>query len=403
MEFSGFARAAGALLAVVVSWHALACGVAQPLSPDSTGAKPAVPQEKTTRDPGFKPLDRVIPAVQPLSPDSTGAKPAVPQEKTTRDSGFKPLDGVAARVNGEVITWTDVRQRLGNVAGVLGHATRAEFEEKLWDYALKNLRELIHDKLLLQMAKQEGITVSTEEVARELQIRKQRAGSSWAFVKQISDKGQTLSDVEREIENDLLRQKYTQAKVNYVPWAPHMQRFFQRAAVWLRCVHLDGSVFGGREKTQALARAVVEALRKGTEPAKVDRSFQLHCRDLTCSVDDLKPVHQESGLLQSVKNWAFSRPVGAVSEPLELAPGNWKVFLVARKQDDVIRKFEEVQGQIEESLRRQGLQNARLIMRQELYKQADIEPLDLKQWIQDGRNVLPPNQPVVRNILSKPL
>ena len=330
---------------------------------------------------------------------------------------------MAARVNGEVITWTDVRQRLGNVAGVLGHATRAEFEEKLWDYALKNLRELIHDKLLLQMAKQEGITVSTEEVARELQIRKQRAGSSWAFVKQLSDKGQTLSDVEREIENDLLRQKYTQAKVNYVPWAPHMQRFsynvspgdvrkyylahpdqfFQRAAVWLRCVHLDGSVFGGREKTQALAMAVVEALRKGTEPAKVDRSFQLHCRDLTCSVDDLKPVFQESGLLQSVKNWAFSQPVGAVSEPLELAPGNWKVFLVARKQDDVIRKFEEVQGQIEESLRRQGLQNARLIMRQELYKQADIEPLDLKQWIQDGRNILPPNRAVVRNILSKPL
>ena len=54
MEFSGLARVAGALLAVVVSLHALACGAAQPLAQISTGAKPTVPQEKTTRDPGFQ-------------------------------------------------------------------------------------------------------------------------------------------------------------------------------------------------------------------------------------------------------------------------------------------------------------------------------------------------------------
>jgi len=391
-----------------------------------------VPLRAQTGNPETKPPEQPAgpPANRPASAAPSGKKPGGPQDGEGRDAGsrrpgaaFRPLDGIAARVNGEVITWNDVREKMGDVAKSLGYPTAAEREAKLEEYAMDKLKLLVEEELLLQMAKQEGIQASKEEVEQEMRRQQQGMGGPLSMLKLASDRGMTLAELRRTFEEDIMRQKFFVSKFINTPWARHLRRyslqvspgeireFYRRhreeyrvrGAVWLRRLHISAEEQGGDDKARSLGMAVIKDLKAGLTPAEVDIKHKLDCEQFSCPIADLDPIYKDTGLRKAIKQWAFSQTPGAASDLFKLAPGSYAIFYLEKKREEKVQSFEEVQDEIRDRLRVANQNRARHLMLRDLFKAADIEPADLKRYMLNPQGRRPRVVPreIVAGILGK--
>jgi hypothetical protein len=368
---------------------------------------------------------------KPAKPPSSqpGQGKAVPREGGGGDGGrltnapFRPLDGIAARVNGEVITWNDVREKMGDVAKSLGYPTAAEREKKLAEYALNKLKILVQEELALQMAKQEGIDASKEEVDREMRRQQQGMGGPLSMLKLASDRGMTLAELRRTFKEDIMRQKFYASKFIHTPWASRLRRysvqvspgeiraFYRRhrkeyrvrGAVWLRRLHISAEEHGGDAGARALGVAVIKDLKSGLTPAEVDLKRKLECDQFSCPIADLDPIYKDSGYKKQIKTWAFTNQAGAVSDLFKLSPGNYAIFYLEKKIDEKVQSFEEVQDDIRDRLRMANQNRARHLMLRDLFKNADIEPGELKRFMLNPQGPRPRVVPreIIASILGK--
>jgi len=353
------------------------------------------------------------------------------QKKQDTDPGgpasekkYKPVDGVAVIVNGEVITWNDVRKEIGNVTkSGFGYPTQEEKEKKLETYAFTMLEKVVKDRLLLQKARAEHITVSKEELDLEVERQQKRAGSPWEFVKLARDSGMTLSQLRQTIKEELLREKFVMARFRSMPWGKHLRKYSirvspgevrdhyrkhrdqyrEQASVWLRRVHISTEEQGGETPAIALGNSIVKDLRGGLSPLEVSKKYKesgLDFQKFVCPAEDLEPLARDSGFLKSILSWAFSQDRGAVSDLVRLGPGSFAIFYVEKKKDAVEMTFEAVQDEITSELYLKKQARIRDRMFNQLFQQADISWPELKKWILrvGKRPVL--KQEVLQSILS---
>lgn len=353
------------------------------------------------------------------------APPAPAQEKAAPGGTYAPVDGVAVIVAGEVITWNDVRMKMGNVkASEFSYPTQEQRERKLEGYAFESLRKVVVEKLQLQVARAEKIRITEEEVDLEFLEKKKQMGSVYDFMKVLSGKGLTVTQYRQNLKENLLRRRYIEAnyrnmfgvrrlrKVSFRVspgkireyYRKNRDRYREAACVWLRRAHILAERVGGEADARGLGRAVIQDLRSGLTPKQVDKKHGLNCKQFTCPAEDLEAVLPESGLLRSIRTWAFSHEPGAVSDLIELAPGNLVVFYLEKKRKEVVRSFEEVQDQIQVQLVMEKQIAFDRKMLENLVEKADFSWPELKRWILDPGAPRPSMDPaILKGILSKSL
>lgn len=315
------------------------------------------------------------------------------------------LDGVAARVEGAVITWNDVRRALGNVMKTMGFTNQAERERELARLAYDHLRKLVQDELLLNRALAEGVQVPAETIEAAFQRDVRSVGSLEEFEKVLAEKGMTVQEKKAEIRNEYLRNWYLASTRQRTPWSKairayvmqvrptemkayyreHREDYRQRATVWLRQAHISSAEQGGKKKAEVLAEAVIRDLKQGMSPAEVDAKHELGAFQFTCPFEDLDPIYPDSGLLRALKAWAFKAAKGDVLGPVRFPSGDIKVFYLEKRQAEVVRGFGEVQDEIRDALRRRMYHRAEGEIVRSLLKTADLEPPELKAFMLDPR------------------
>lgn len=369
-----------------------------------------------------------VPAKRPPADDASPKK--APDEKPPKVDGApqpitgeqRRLDSLAVIVNGEAITWAEIREPVLDVAGSLEYRSQADRERKLINETVRQLQRVIENKLLVQMARKAGdIRVTSEELDRAVDEQQRAAGSLTEYMRSLQAKGLTLSQAREAERERLLRQKFVQANFFSTPWGQRYRRFSARvspreirdyyrrnaasykvdAAVWLRRATITASAHGGTDKARALAERARKALADGEAPAKVDETLGLGANDLTRPVEDLTSFDLESGLHADVKRWAFAAKEGAVSDVVELAPGVFAVFMVAKKREAATRGFEEVQEEVADQLRSEKSGRLFEIMRARLFREADIRPRELGQWLLRPQGELPIDREVLTMIIGK--
>ncbi len=137
-------------------------------------------------------------------------------KKSNNESGALITDDVVmASVNGEKITKTEydaVFQRLLPQIEQSGLSEDAEYLNKIKSQVLEGL---VNDKLLLQNAKKSGVTVTQEEVQKEMDAIEQRVGGAENLKTQILQEGTTKEKLTKDIENQIFVQKYLLANVDF--------------------------------------------------------------------------------------------------------------------------------------------------------------------------------------------
>ncbi|MCX7869245.1 MAG: peptidyl-prolyl cis-trans isomerase [Terrimicrobiaceae bacterium] len=276
------------------------------------------------------------------------------------------VDGIAAIVNQDVVTISQVRELVGARERALRDLYRGEeLAEQLRELRMSALKDLIDRQLILQefrKMQEKGASIPDYVVDDRIQaiIREEFGGDRAAFVRTLKAQGYTLTRF-REIEREkIIVQAMRQAKVtdNFVISPTQILNYYNnnKAAfttpeqVKLRMIVIreedTGDILTGANKRQ-----VAEEIRaKLLEGADFDRMAQMYSED---------PATQDTGgdwgwierntLNPELSRVAFSLKPGEVS-PVVSVGGSYYILMVEARKNAQVRPIDEVREEIERNL-----------------------------------------------------
>src|SRR6266567_8179179 len=154
------------------------------------------------------------------APDAKSEKPAKPAApKTANPDSGKTVEEIIARVNNEIITRSEYEKaRLASEEDAKSECqnrcTPEQLQINIEDRQKNTLRELVDQSLLVQRAKDMGVSVEPELIKRLDAIRTQNnLPSMEELEKAVSGQGTNWEDFKNNIRNNLLQQRVISSEV----------------------------------------------------------------------------------------------------------------------------------------------------------------------------------------------
>lgn len=276
------------------------------------------------------------------------------------------IDGIAAIVNNDVVTISQVRELIGARERSLREIySGTELENKLKEMQLSAIKDLIDRQLILQEFKklqEKGASIPDYVIDDRVQaiIRQEFGGDRAAFIRTLQAQGFTLTrfkDIERE---KIIIQAMRQSKVdnNFVISPTQIQAYYDKnkqayatpEQVKLRMIVIregsSGDIPDAGSKKE-LAEEIREKVAKGAE---FDRMAQMYSEDETTQQvgGDWGWVERNT-LNEKLTNVAFSLRPGEVS-PVISVENTYYIVMVEAKRNATIKPIGDVRDEIERNL-----------------------------------------------------
>jgi peptidyl-prolyl cis-trans isomerase SurA len=274
------------------------------------------------------------------------------------------IDGVAAIVNNDVITISQVRELVGARERALREAySGPDLIEKVKEMRLAALKDLVDRQLILQefrSMQEKGANIPDYVIDDRMQtiIRQEFGGDRAAFIRTLQAQGYTLTRF-REIEREkIIVQAMRQAKVtdNFVISPKQIQAFYDKnksaytlpEQVKLRMIVLRE---GNDDIVGTNKRQTAEEIRqKILSGAEFDRMAQMYSEDeATSDLGGDWGWIERNMLNEQLTKIAFSLKPGETSQILELGGSYYILFVEARK-NATVKPMAEVREEIERNL-----------------------------------------------------
>ena len=270
------------------------------------------------------------------------------------------VDGIAAIVNGDVITISQVRSlSQPRVKQLRTQYTGQELEKQLkatWEAALK---DLIDRQLVLQAFKKEKYEIPdhfVEERMHEI-IRENFGGDRTTFIKTLEAQNYTLGEFrQKEMEQMIvqaMRSHNVKTKNIISPtkveeyYRKHREEFTSKETIKLRMIMIPGQKDTATAPAQkALAEEVLGKLASGDE---FDRTAQIYSEDSTRDNGGDWGWIEHNTLAGPLEKVAFNMPVGRISNIIDYA-GNYYILKVEDKQGGTTKSLAEMRSDIEKKL-----------------------------------------------------
>ena len=270
------------------------------------------------------------------------------------------VDGIAAIVNGDVITISQVRSlSQPRVKQLRTQYTGQELEKQLkatWEAALK---DLIDRQLVLQAFKKEKYEIPdhfVEERMHEI-IRENFGGDRTTFIKTLEAQNYTLGEFRQKEMQQMIVQAMRSHNVktkNIISptkvddyYRKHREEFTSKETIKLRMIMIPGQKDTATAPAQkALAEEVLGKLAGGAE---FDQTAQIYSEDSTRDNGGDWGWIEHNTLAGPLEKIAFNMPVGRISNIIDYA-GNYYILKVEDKQGGTTKSLAEVRSDIEKKL-----------------------------------------------------
>ena len=286
----------------------------------------------------------------PLSPFSQGALAEEAHQ----------IDGIAAIVNGEVITHSQVRGVIGPRERLLRQQFRGEeLAQKVQEARKEALQDLIDRSLIVQQFKKDEYQLPEFFVDQRIGdiIRENFGGDRNAFIKTLQAQNYSLSEFKKnEFEKIVvaaMRGKNVKPNTIASPqkieeyYRKHREEFTSKEEIKLRMIMIPSRSLEGTAASQkAMAEELLGKLVSGAE---FDRLAQMYSEDASRDQGGDWGWIARKTLAPELEKVAFSLPVKKVSNIIELG-GNYYILRVDEKRGGVTRSFAEVRDEIEKKL-----------------------------------------------------
>jgi peptidyl-prolyl cis-trans isomerase SurA len=294
------------------------------------------------------------PALLPLCCAAFGAEPEV-------------INGIAAVVNGDVITYSQVRELSAPREKLLrSQVTGAELEKGLKEAREAALKDLIDRRLIIQAFQKEKFQIPDHFVEEQVRgiIKESFGGDRNTFIKTLEAQSYSMGEFkEREIERMIvqaMRAKNVKRSPISSPtkveeyYKKHRAEFTAKEQVKLRMIMIPGHADTGQSATQkALAEEVLGQLAGGAEFGRIAQSYS---EDGTRDVGGDWGWIERKTLAPPLEKIAFNMPVGRISNIIDYA-GNYYILKVEERQGGTTRSLAEARPDIEKKLLQEEAQD----------------------------------------------
>jgi parvulin-like peptidyl-prolyl isomerase len=270
------------------------------------------------------------------------------------------VDGMAAIVNGDVITYSQVRQLSGPREKLLrSQFTGPDLENKLKEVRQLALKDLIDRRLIIQAFKKESFQIPDHIVDQRVHdiIRESFGGDRNTFVKTLEAQNYSLGEFkEKELERIMVQaMRSHNVKTNFIVsptkiedfYRKHRDLFTTKEEIKLRMIMISGQKDTGNAQAQkALAEEVLGRLAAGGE---FEQTAQIYSEDSTKENGGDWGWIQRNTLAAPLEKFAFNMPVGRISNIIDYA-GNYYILKVEDKRGGTTKSLAEARGDIEKKL-----------------------------------------------------
>jgi peptidyl-prolyl cis-trans isomerase SurA len=270
------------------------------------------------------------------------------------------VDGIAAIVNGDVITYSQVRQLSAPREKQLrSQFTGQDLENKLKEIRQLALKDLIDRRLIIQAFKKESYAIPDHIVDQRVHdiIRENFGGDRNTFVKTLEAQNYSLGEFkEKEMERIIVSaMRSHNVKTNYIIsptkiedfYKKHRDLFTTKEEIKLRMIMISGQKDTGNAQAQkSLAEEVLGKLAAGGE---FEQTAQIYSEDGTKENGGDWGWIGRNTLAAPLEKFAFNMPVGRISNIIDYA-GNYYILKVEDKRGGTTRSLAEARGDIEKKL-----------------------------------------------------
>ena len=286
-------------------------------------------------------------ASSPLSRAAFSAEPEV-------------VDGIAAIVNGEVVTYSQVR----DLSGPREKLLRSQFKDdeligKIKEARQAALKDLIDRQLILQSFKKENFQIPDHFVEEKMHdiIREDFGGDRNTFVKTLQAQNYTLGEFKKMESERIIVQAMRSQKVKTNKtvspikieeyYKTHREEFTAKEEIKLRLIMIPSHANeGGAAAQKAMADEIVGKLANGAE---FDRMAQIYSEDGSRELGGDWGWIERKTLAEPLEKIAFKLPVGKVSKIVEFS-GNYYILKVEETRGGATRSLTEAHDDIEKKL-----------------------------------------------------
>jgi len=270
------------------------------------------------------------------------------------------VDGIAAIVNGEVITYSQVRSLSAPQERLIRQQyTGKDLEKKLMELRQSAVKDLIDRRLIIQAFKKESFQIPDHIVDQRVQdiIREAFGGDRNTFVKTLEAQNYTLGEFkEKEMEKIIvgaMRSKNVRTNSIISPtkideyYRKHREEFTSKEQIKLRMIMISGQKDTASAPAQKeLAEEVLGKLASGGE---FEQMAQTYSEDSTKDNGGDWGWIERKTLAEPLEKFAFNMPVGRISNIIDYA-GNYYILKVEDKHGGSTKSLTEVRADIEKRL-----------------------------------------------------
>lgn len=268
------------------------------------------------------------------------------------------VEKILAKVNGEIVTMTEVDEELALQLERLGPAPNPEDEQRRREELRKEILERVIDNMLvLQVAEDRGLRVPIRffdewkaGVMEEMKIDDEEE-----FKRQIAIQGLSVPDLQKQFETGILVQEVRRTEVdNKVSVSePEIDKRYRERIIdytepekiRLREIvvkYVETNLAESRAKAQRLA----QDLEQGADFAEVAR---LHSESDSSEAGGDLGFFEKGDLTESLAEAAFSLSPGEVSAVVDLGTAFY-ILRAEEKTEEKTKPLEDVRNEIAESI-----------------------------------------------------
>ncbi|MEY2500084.1 MAG: peptidyl-prolyl cis-trans isomerase SurA [Verrucomicrobiota bacterium] len=276
------------------------------------------------------------------------------------------IDGIAAIVNGDIITYSQVRGLSAPRERLLRTQFHGEeLNKQIQDARNLALKDLIDRQLIVQSFHKEKFELPEHFVEERINdiIRDDFGGDRNTFIKTLQAQNYTLTEFKKnEMEKIIvaaMRSKNVKPVTTISPtkvmdyYKQHRAEFTAKEQVKLRLIMIPTHAAEGNAAAQkAIAEEILGKLADG---APFDRMAQMYSEDASRDAGGDWGWIERKTLAPPLEKVAFNLPPGRVSHVIELGP-NFYILKVEEKRGGDTPSFAKLRPEIEKKLMQEETQ-----------------------------------------------
>lgn len=304
----------------------------------------------------------------------------------------KDRGGIAAKINGEIVTWDEVEIAL--------RAHRPQEREQVRQATLLQMAET---RLYIQFAKKYGIVVTEPDIDEAIKRDKKLLGGDENFERSLRFRSMTLTEYRedrrrtllvhslyRKLYLDAIRSPGIQSVLLWETVSPeevkeyylaNRDQFTPLQSVTFLRIGLLWKDEPERELKRRVAESLLRKLAEGTDflimAAYYSETLQQEKTTERKGPWYLDLKREQSEFSAETTAFLFDRMKEGEVSPILEDRNSINLFRMERRLDRKAETFEEAQVKIRSQLEHQRIEQNRNILRSELLKQSYIEPPDL--------------------------